>query len=102
MEELTKLPVVGRKTANVILGVLHNRPEGVVVDTHVSRISFRLGLTETRNGAEKIEKELHNIIEPKYREKYSLYMINHGRKYCTARKPKCDICPLNKICNKNI
>lgn len=102
MEELIKLPGVGRKTANVILGVLYESSEGVVVDTHVSRISYRLGLTRTRYGAEKIEKELHNIIQPKYREKYSLYMIRHGRKYCLARKTKCEICPLNQLCYKRI
>ncbi|MCA9382359.1 endonuclease III, partial [Candidatus Dojkabacteria bacterium] len=100
IHDLTTLPGVGRKTANVVLGVLNKNQDGVVVDTHVSRISYRLGLTTTRTNREKAEKELNVIIPKKEWEHYSLYLINHGRKYCIARNPKCETCPVRDICPK--
>lgn len=100
IEDLIKLPGVGRKTANVVLGILGTNQDGVVVDTHVVRIAYRLGLTSTRTNREKAEKELNVIIPKKKWEHFSLYLINHGRRYCKARKPNCAECPLKEICPK--
>lgn len=97
LEELVKLPGIGRKTANVILGTAFNTP-GIVVDTHVGRISQRIGLTRQRDPV-KIEFDL---MEPIPREKWTLFshqLIQHGRKVCTARKPKCSECPLLEHCD---
>lgn len=96
IKELVTLPGVGRKTANVVLGNYFNIP-GIVVDTHVKRLSGRLGLTKQKN-PEKIEKDLNKIIPEDKWIKFSNQLIWHGRKYCTARKPDCEECPLNKIC----
>lgn len=96
MDDLLKIPGVGRKTANVILGHCFNVP-GIVVDTHVSRISQRLGFVQTNN-AEKIEFELMEIIPKKQWVIFTHYFINLGRKVCTSRKPKCGICKINKYC----
>ena len=96
LEPLVKLPGVGRKTANVVLGNAFHIP-GLVVDTHVGRISQRLGLTENKD-AVKIEFDLMEQI-PK--EKWTLFsnqMIQHGRRVCASRKPKCDICRLLTLC----
>ena len=97
MEELVKLPGVGRKTANVILGVLWNKPEGVVVDTHVIRLSQRLGWTKHRE-PEKIERDLVKLIP---RQKWDLtghVLIFHGRRCCYAIKPECDACTITDVC----
>jgi endonuclease-3 len=99
MEALVELPGVGRKTANVVLGTALGIASGVVVDTHVSRISRRLGLT-THKDPEKIERDLMELIPPKEWIALSHRMIRHGRQVCTARKPQCDACPLGKICPK--
>ena len=96
MENLIKLPGVGRKTANVILGHIFNVP-AIVVDTHVIRLSNRLGWVNTKN-AEKIEKELMNLIPRDKWVIFTHYIINHGRKVCTARNPKCDSCAINHLC----
>jgi endonuclease-3 len=97
MDELTTLPGVGRKTANVVLGTGFGKAVGVVVDTHVSRISQRLGLTESDN-PEKIEQDLMKQFPKKSWTELSHLLIMHGRKLCTARNPKCDDCPF-KTCN---
>jgi endonuclease III len=98
MEDLLTLPGVARKTANVVLGSWFKKAEGVVVDTHVHRISRRLELT-TNNDPQKIEQDLMRIIP---REKWILFshqIIWHGRKLCIARKPKCVDCPLENRCH---
>jgi endonuclease-3 len=97
MEELLKLPGVGRKTANVVLGVLWNAPEGVVVDTHVMRISQRLGWTKKKD-PEKIERDLCKILPRKEWDHASHVLIFHGRYSCYARKPNCTDCRVNDVC----
>lgn len=97
MEELIQLPGVGRKTANVVLGVAFGIATGVVVDTHVRRISNLLGLTESQN-PEIIERELMEILPRKSWIDYSHQIIHHGRKICIARRPRCLECPLLKLC----
>lgn len=97
MAELRELGGVGRKTANVVLGNMWNTPDGVVVDTHVSRISQKLGLT--RGGsAEKIEKDLNAIVPKEHWTMLPHWLITHGRRTCTARKPKCNDCALYEFC----
>lgn len=97
LDALVELPGVGRKTANVVLGTAFGLPTGVVVDTHVRRISGRLGLTESTN-PEIIERDLMALLPPKEWIMYSHRVIWHGRKICVARKPKCLECPLLKLC----
>ena len=97
IEKLTQLPGIGRKTANVVLGTAFAISSGVVVDTHVGRISRRLGLTQQKN-AEKIERDLTKLVPQKEWIALSHRMIRHGRRYCTARRPKCDDCPLESFC----
>jgi endonuclease-3 len=96
MAELVKLSGVGRKTANVVLGAAFNTP-GMVVDTHVARISRRLGLT-TNKDAVKIEYDLMKIVPQRSWNVFSLQLIFFGRETCAARKPKCPACPLAKLC----
>ena len=97
MDELTGLPGVGRKTANVVLGNAFHENVGIVVDTHVRRVSQRLGFTKEED-AEKIEKDLMQLVpQPEWTD-FSHLLIWHGRRICVARKPKCEICPLNDIC----
>ena len=96
LEELVKLPGVGRKTANVVLGAAYGIP-GVVVDTHVGRISNRLGLSVHKNPV-KIELDLMEIIPRRDWNDFCLRMIFFGRSTCTARNPKCPRCPLKHIC----
>jgi endonuclease-3 len=98
MDELVKLPGIGRKTANVILGNAFNVP-GITVDTHVSRLSRRMGFTEHTDPV-KIEHDLMQIIPNKDWTMFSHRMIFHGRQVCFARKPNCPGCILNKICPK--
>jgi endonuclease-3 len=97
MDALLELPGVGRKTANVVLGVLWNTPEGVVVDTHVMRISQRLGWTRNTD-AEKIERDLCEILPRKTWAQASHLLIFHGRRCCTARKPACAECSVSDVC----
>ena len=97
MEELVKLPGVGRKTANVVLGVLWNKPEGVVVDTHVMRLSQRLGWSKNAD-PEKIEKDLCAILPRKEWDPTGHVLIFHGRRCCFARKPQCDACSVSDVC----
>lgn len=96
LQELVKLPGVGRKTANVVLGAAFAIP-GVVVDTHVARISRRLGLTENKDPV-KIEFDLMKIVPKRAWNDFGLQLIFFGRSTCTARKPKCPRCPLEKLC----
>lgn len=97
MEELTALPGVGRKTANVVLSNALNISVGIVVDTHVTRLSARLGLTAS-DDAVTIEQDLMKLIPPKEWTKFSHRLIAHGRTICIARKPKCAQCALNDLC----
>jgi endonuclease III len=97
LHALVQLPGIGRKTANVILGNGFNIP-GIVVDTHVSRVAQRLGLT-TRKDADKIEEDLMILIPGSRWILFSHQLIGHGRSLCQARKPKCEICPLQPHCD---
>lgn len=97
MEELVRLPGVGRKTANVVLGNAFGVDEGVVVDTHVRRLSNRLGLSRERD-PEKIERDLLRIVPESERTLFSHLLIFHGRRVCKARKPDCPGCVLNHVC----
>ncbi|MFA4957333.1 MAG: endonuclease III [Candidatus Methanoperedens sp.] len=97
MEELLKLPGVARKTANIVLSGAFGKIEGMAVDTHVKRLSGRLGLT-AHTDPEKIEKDLLKIIPKNDWDLFSLLLINHGRKVCAARKPMCGDCVLDKLC----
>ena len=99
MDELLTLGGVARKTANVELGNAFGIASGVVVDTHVSRVSQRLGLTENTS-AEKIEMDLAALVPKKHWIMLPHWLIFHGRQICVARKPKCPECPLNDICPK--
>jgi endonuclease-3 len=97
LEQLVKLPGIGRKTANVILGTAFKIP-GIVVDTHVGRITQRIGLTREQDPV-KIEFALMEIIPKDKWTAFSHQLIQHGRKICTARKPKCSECPLLEYCD---
>jgi endonuclease-3 len=99
LEEMISLPGVGRKTANVVLGTWYGLPTGVVVDTHVKRISNLLGLVETKN-ADIIERELNSILPKKEWIMYSHRVIHHGRRVCIARRPQCTACSLLKVCER--
>jgi endonuclease-3 len=98
MEELVQLPGVGRKTANVILGNAFAVP-GITVDTHVGRLSRRLGLT-TETDPEKVERDLMELIPKKEWTMFSHRLIFHGRQVCHARKPNCGACTLASLCPK--
>lgn len=97
LDALVKLPGVGRKTANVVLGVVWNAPEGVVVDTHVQRISQRLGWTDNTDPI-KIERDLMKLIPAELWDRTAHLLICHGRRTCFARKPNCEGCALNTVC----
>jgi len=97
MEELLTLPGVARKTANVVLGNAFGIASGIVVDTHVARLSQRLGLTKNET-AEKIETDLRELVPKKHWIMFSHWLITHGRRICQARKPKCRECVLAKVC----
>lgn len=97
LEALVRLPGVGRKTANVVLGTFFGLPTGVVVDTHVTRISQRLGLTRNQD-AEKIERDLMELLPKREWIDFSHRVIHHGRRVCQARKPNCEGCSLAELC----
>jgi len=99
VDDLVQLPGVGRKTANVVLGVCFGIASGVVVDTHVKRISNLLGLTTEAN-PEKIERDLMGLLPEKEWIEYSHRVIHHGRKICIARRPQCPECPLLECCQR--
>lgn len=97
MEELLTLPGVARKTANIVLSVAFGKVEGIAVDTHVKRLSYRLGITKNTN-PDKIEKDLMKIVPENDRGIFSLLLIHHGRSVCNAKKPLCSDCVLNGLC----
>ena len=97
MEELRELPGVGRKTANVVLGNAFGKNEGIVVDTHVMRLSQRLGLTKQKD-PEKIERDLMKLVPRERWTDWSHWLIWHGRRRCYARKPDCANCEIFQLC----
>lgn len=99
LEELISLPGVGRKTANVVLGTAFGIASGVVVDTHVQRITRLLGLSQGRT-PEAIERDLMTLLPRTEWVNYSHRLIHHGRRICIARRPKCRECPLLKLCDR--
>jgi endonuclease-3 len=99
MEELVRLPGVGRKTANCVLGAAFDVP-GVVVDTHVKRLSLRLGLTKSQN-PDKIETDIQKLLPKERWRRFSDLLIYHGRAVCKARKPGHDQCPVFGLCPSN-
>lgn len=100
MDDLLTLRGVARKTANVMLGDYFKKPAGIVVDTHVKRLAFRLGLTKNTDPV-KIERDLTEIIPYKYWGWIAIALILHGRSICPARSPRCAECALNKLCSKH-
>lgn len=100
LDQLVMLPGIGRKTANVVLGTAYGLATGVVVDTHVARLSRRLGLTEAKD-PRKIEQDLMHLIPRQEWVDFSHRMIHHGRQVCDARKPRCDACSMERFCPKN-
>jgi endonuclease-3 len=99
LDALTALPGVGRKTANVVLGNAFDVASGVVVDTHVKRLAYRLGLTDGRD-PKAIERDLMAVVPRKEWVDLSHRLIEHGRKVCVARKPRCSACGLATLCPK--
>ena len=97
MDELRELPGVGRKTANVVLGNAFGKNEGIVVDTHVARLSQRLGLTKQID-PEKIERDLMKLVPREHWTNWSHWLIWHGRRRCFARKPDCSQCEIFRLC----
>jgi len=97
MEEILKLPGVARKTANIVLSNAYGVVEGIAVDTHVRRLTQRLGLTKN-DKPDKIEEDLMRSVPKKYWMRITDLLIFHGRRICTARKPLCEKCILNKLC----
>ena len=98
MKDLISLPGIGRKSANVIMLEAFNNPQGIAVDTHAKRISNRLGLSYESDPL-KIEQDLLKHITKEYYKDVNHLLVWHGRNICTARNPKCDICPVKKYCN---
>lgn len=97
MEDLTSLPGVGRKTANVVRSEAFGATDGIVVDTHVRRVAQRLGLT-VHDDPDRIEQDLLASVPPEERRAFALRLIQHGRTVCTARAPRCDVCGLADLC----
>ncbi len=100
MEDLTTLKGIGRKSANIILQECFNTTVGIAVDTHVTRLSRKIGFSNS-NTPEKIEKDLTQMFDKKYWSVINHILVNHGRKFCIARRPNCDECPINSLCPKN-
>ena len=100
MDELVKLPGIGRKCANVIMLNAFNSPCGIAVDTHAKRISKRIGLSNNTE-PDKIEQDLLKQIPKSYLKDVNHLFVYHGRSICNARNPKCNECPIQKYCNKN-
>ena len=98
MEELLKLPGVGRKTANLILGDVYKAPGAVVVDTHCIRLSNRMGLVDNEKDPVKIESALRVILPPEKSNDFTHRLVLHGRAVCTARKPYCERCCVRHVC----
>lgn len=101
IEELMTLAGVGRKTANVVMLEAYNKPVGIAVDTHAKRLANRIGLSD-KTDPEKIEQDLLKQFPKQYIKDVNHLLIYHGRNICTARNPKCEQCPINKQCKKNI
>ncbi len=99
MDQMVALAGVGRKTANVVLGTAYGLATGIVVDTHVTRLSRRLGLTKHTDPT-KIEQDLMELVPQREWVDFAHRMIHHGRQICTARKPKCALCSMNSFCPK--
>jgi len=97
MEQLVQLPGVGRKTANVVLGTWFGKNEGLVVDTHVQRLATLLGLTKEKDPV-KIERDLMALVPRDKWTWFSHTLILHGRRVCIARRPKCEVCVINRLC----
>jgi len=101
IEDLTSLPGVGRKTANLILGDVFGQPGAVVTDTHLIRIANRIGLVSTKD-PKKVETELRKLLPPDESNNFCHRCVLHGRAVCTARKAMCEKCALNEFCKKKI
>ena len=101
IEDLTSLPGVGRKTANLIMGDVFHAPSSVVTDTHLIRISNRIGLVDTKD-PKKVEFELRKLLPPDESNDFCHRTVLHGRAVCTARKAHCDVCTLKDFCKKKI
>lgn len=99
MDDLLKLPGIGRKTANLIRGDIFHEPGCVVADTHCIRISGRLGLTDGTKDPVKVEKQLREVLPPEESNDFCHRLVLHGRAVCTARTAKCEICPLCEWCD---
>jgi endonuclease-3 len=97
MEDLITLPGVARKTANIVLSSGYHKAEGIAVDTHVKRLSGRLGLSR-ESDPDKIERDLLRLVPKKDWLDFNYMLVNHGRKVCQARKPRCPACPLQALC----
>ncbi len=100
MEKLCTLKGIGRKSANIVLQECFSKTVGIAVDTHVTRISRKIGLSNS-NSAIKIENDLKKIIDKKYWNTINHVFVYHGRAICIARRPQCQICPINNLCKKN-
>lgn len=98
MEELLRLPGVGRKTANLVLGDIHKTPGAVVADTHCIRISGRLGLTDGSKDPAKVETQLRKVLPPAESNDFCHRLVLHGRAVCTARTPHCELCTVQEWC----
>ncbi len=97
MEELITLPGVARKTANIVLSSGYHKAEGIAVDTHVRRLAGRLGLSKEHD-PNKIERDLLEIVPRRHWLDFNFMLVNHGRKICQARKPKCPECVVQHLC----
>ena len=97
MEDLLRLPGVARKTANIVLGTAFGKVEGIAVDTHVNRLSHRLGFSREK-GADKVERDLMAVFPKERWYRLTYLLIEHGRAVCDARRPRCDACVLADIC----
>jgi len=101
MEDLVTLRGAARKTANIVLGNAYGKVVGIAVDTHVKRVSDRLGFTQ-QSDPDKIEQDLMQRIPKERWFDFTYVLIDHGRKVCVARRPKCEICPLNNLCPSSL
>ena len=101
MTELLKLPGVGRKSANLILGDVYGQP-AYVADTHCIRITGRMGLTDGTKDPKKVEDQLRKVLPPEKSNNFCHRLVLHGRAICTARSPKCDICPCKDVCRQKL
>jgi endonuclease-3 len=97
MEDLLTLPGVARKTANIVLGNAFGKVEGIAVDTHVRRLAERLGFSAEMD-PDKVERDLMRLVPREKWFAFTYVLIEHGRRICTARNPKCEICPVNRLC----